>query len=288
MTGAPVRIVDAHIHLWDPSNTEWYPYLGRVPEDGGGDASRMYRSFDVNTYRSETARWNVEKFVNVAAATGRHSINETIALDGSAASNGGPTVIIGGLPPTDTVGEAIDLLDRQLAASRFRGVRPMGQNPNPVPKREILSALTERDLVFELMAHSDELETAARQLEGHDDARIVVEHTGWPRSDSEEVFATWKTGMERLADLGQHVFCKLSGLAMPLKTMERGAFAPWIEHAIECFGVDRCMFASNFPVDATYGTFDDLYETFSAITAGLDPVEREKLFAATAERVYRM
>jgi predicted TIM-barrel fold metal-dependent hydrolase len=75
---------------------------------------------------------------------------------------------------------------------------------------------------------------------------------------------------------------------MPLKTMERDVLAPWIEFAIECFGVDRCMFASNFPVDATFGTFDDLYETFIAVTAGLDAGSREMLFAATAERVYRI
>jgi predicted TIM-barrel fold metal-dependent hydrolase len=36
-----------------------------------------------------------------------------------------------------------------------------------------------------------------------------------------------------------------------------------------------------------YGTFDELYTSFSAVTAGLDGASREKLFATTAERVYR-
>jgi L-fuconolactonase len=63
-------------------------------------------------------------------------------------------------------------------------------------------------------------------------------------------------------------------------------FAPWIEYAIGAFGVDRCMFASNFPVDSMYGTFDDLYDVFSAVTAGLDSASRQKLFADNAERVY--
>ncbi len=93
----------------------------------------MYRRFDVDTYRAETARWNVEKFVNVAAATGRHSIEETIELDANAAAGGGPDAIIGGLPPTDTVAEAIELIDRQMTASRFRGVRPMGANVGRSP-----------------------------------------------------------------------------------------------------------------------------------------------------------
>ena len=69
--------------------------------------------------------------------------------------------------------------------------------------------------------------------------------------------------------------------------MREDAFAPWLEHAIEAFGVDRCMFASNFPVDSMYGTFDDLYEVFSAATAGLGDAARAKLFATNAERIYR-
>jgi L-fuconolactonase len=117
----------------------------------------MYRRFDVDTYRAETARWNVEKFVNVAAATGRHSIEETIELDGNAPGRGGPDAIIGGLPPTDTVAEAIELLDRQMTASRFRGVRPMGAHRGRSPTPECSDALQERNLVFELMTHPDQL-----------------------------------------------------------------------------------------------------------------------------------
>ena len=117
---------------------------------------------------------------------------------------------------------------------------------------------------------------------------MVVEHTGWPRSSTAEEFALWKSGMEALAALGDNVVCKLSGLAMPLGSMSVDAFTPWLEHAIEAFGVDRCMFASNFPVDGMHGTFDELYSTFDAVTAGLDDGSRDKLFAGTAERVYRL
>ena len=133
MTDRPARVVDAHVHLWDPARTDWYPYLSHPPADGAGDASRMFRRFDVDTYQAETAGWNVEKFVNVAAATGRHSIDETIELDSRAQARGGPDAIIGGLPPTDTVAEAVELLDRQMTASRFRGVRPMGRHGGRFP-----------------------------------------------------------------------------------------------------------------------------------------------------------
>jgi predicted TIM-barrel fold metal-dependent hydrolase len=287
MTAQPTRVVDAHVHLWDPARTDWYPYLSRPQEHGAGGASRMCRRFDVDTYQAEAEQWNVEKFINVAAATGRHSIEETIELDRNARAGRGPAAIIGGLPPTDTVAEAIELLDRQMTASRFRGVRPMGSRDGPVPDAEVLRALAERSLVFELMAHADQLRVAAAQLAGFDDLTVVVEHTGWPRSNSDEEHSLWRAGIDALAGLGDNVVCKLSGLAMPFGSMRVDAFAPWLEHAIETFGVDRCMFASNFPVDSMYGTFDELYATFSAVTHGLEIDSRGKLFATNAERVYR-
>ena len=288
MSDRPGRVVDAHVHIWDPARSDWYPYLSHPPAGGEGDATRMFRPFDVATYRAETAQWNVEKFVNVAAATGKNSIDETIELDRKAASGAGPDAIVGGLPPTDTVAEAIDLLDRQMRAPRFRGVRPMGPLDRPVPPAEVLGALRERDLVFELIAHPDQLLSAAAGLAAFDDLTVVVEHTGWPRSSDEQEQSLWREGIAALADLGDNVVCKLSGLAMPLRCIDTGVFAPWLDHAIESFGLHRCMFASNFPVDSVFGTFDELYDVFCAVTSGLDTDSREALFAANAERVYRL
>ena len=288
MTGKPTRIVDAHVHIWDPARTDWYPYLSATRGEVPGGASGMIRVYEVATYNTETARWNVEKFVNVAAATGRYSVEETIELDREAAGRGGPDAIIGGLPPTDTVAEAIGLIDRQLTASRFRGVRPMGGLDRPVPEPEVLRALHERGLVFELLTHPDQLVSAAAKLADFDELVVVIEHTGWPRSNSDDERKLFEAGIDALAALGSNVFCKLSGLAVPCRSMKSDALAPWLEYALEAFGTERCMFASNFPVDSAFGTFDDLYETFSAVTSGLDAESRDKLFAGNAESVYRL
>jgi L-fuconolactonase len=288
MTPRPTRVVDAHVHLWDPARTDWYPYLsGQQQLKDIGDPSGMARRFDVSTHQAEAAGWNVEKLVNVAAATGRHSIDETLDLERRAEADGHPDAIIGGLPPTESVAEAEALLDQQMAASRFRGVRPMGFFDSPLPSDDVLRALQERDLVFELMSHPDQLQAAATGLAAFADLVVVVEHTGWPRSSSDDEHVLWKAGIDALAGLGDNVVCKLSGLAMPLGSMRVEVLAPWLEPAIEAFGVDRCMFASNFPVDGMHGTFDELYSTFAAVTAGLDAESRDKLFATNAERVYR-
>lgn len=283
----PTRVVDAHVHLWDPARTDWYPYLSRPPQ-GVPAGAGMYRRFDVDSYRAEAAQWRVEKIVNVAAATGPNSVEETLELDAKATERGGPDAIVGGLPPADSVAEAIGFIDRQMAAPRFRGVRPMGGLDVAVPDADVMRALQDRNLVFELMTHPDQLLSAAEELSSFDDLVVVVEHTGWPRNDSEEERSLWREGMRALAALGTNVVCKLSGLAMPLGSMSVEALRPWLEFAIEAFGPERCMFASNFPVDSAAGSFDDLYASFDTVTSGLDDSARAALFAGTAERIYRL
>ena len=284
MTPRPARVVDAHVHLWDPARTDWYPYLSGGMELDMGDTTGMKRRFDVSTYLAESAGWNVEKLVNVAAATGHHSLAETLEME----ERGEADALIGGLWPTGTVADDIAGIDQQMAATRFRGVRPMGPHEGPLPDAAVLRALEERGLLFEVLARPDQLEVAARGLAGFDDLVVVVEHTGWPRSTDDEERARWQVGMQALASVGAQVHCKLSGLAAAVGSISAPALAPWIEPAIEWFGNDRCFFASNFPVDGLHGTLDELWSAFAELTAGLDEAARDQLFATNAERLYRI
>ena len=153
MVERPSRIVDAHVHLWDPALTDWYPYLGGGRDLGMGDVRGMARRFDAPTYRAEAPGWNVTKVVNVAAATGPYSVDEAIEVDRVATESGDTLLaaVIGGLPPTDSTAEAVALVERQMTAPRFRGVRPMTPTGPAVPDDDVLAALAERDLVFEVL-----------------------------------------------------------------------------------------------------------------------------------------
>jgi predicted TIM-barrel fold metal-dependent hydrolase len=279
------RVVDAHVHLWDPARADWYPYLAGMQELDMGDISGMCRRFDQTIYLSESAQWNVQKFVHVAAAAPSKLVDETRELDEQADATGHPDVLIGGLDPNEDDAELERQLDEQITTPRFRGIRIMGEGDQAIPRPGMLQALQDRGLLFELMVHPDDLARAATALDGWE-LPVVVEHTGWPRSNEPEERALWEAGMAALAGLRENVSCKLSGLAMPMQSMAAATFAPWIHGAIEIFGADRCMFASNFPVDGMHGTYDDLYSTYDELTADLDASTRDQLFAGNAERVY--
>jgi predicted TIM-barrel fold metal-dependent hydrolase len=283
---APIaRIVDAHVHFWDPVRTDWYPYLSGLQQLDIGDISGMCRRFLPETYLAESAAWPVEKVVHVSAAGGFIAA-ETREREEMAEATGHPAAIIGGIRSGEPVADTVALLDEQMAASRFRGVRTMGFEPGGVPHPDVLRALRDRGLIFELMVHPDALAASAANLADWGDLTVVVEHAGWPRTSGPDEHALWKDGMAALAAL-DHVHCKLSGLAMPMGSMDPEVLRPWIGDALEAFGVDRCFFASNFPVDSTHGTFDDLYRSFDALTADLDDGARAQLFADNAERLYR-
>ena len=156
----------------------------------------------------------------------------------------------------------------------------------PVP--DVLRALEERNLVFELMTHPDQLEAAATKLDGfggpdrgrraHRMAPFVV------RRRTGDVAA----GVTALAGLGTNVVCKLSGLAMPFESMTVESLSPWLGFALDAFGPERCMFASNFPVDSTMAPSTISTRPSARVTTGLDDRARDQVFAGTAARVYRL
>ena len=61
-----------------------------------------------------------------------------------------------------------------------------------------------------------------------------------------------------------------------------------MRHCIDCFGTDRAMFASDFPVAGLHASFDEVYGSFKTIVSDLTPEEQRALFHDTAQRIYRL
>ncbi len=66
------------------------------------------------------------------------------------------------------------------------------------------------------------------------------------------------------------------------------AWRQYIEPCIEAFGVDRCMFESNFPPDKQSCGYTELWNAFKRITSGASASEKKALYSGTAARVYRI
>lgn len=116
----------------------------------------------------------------------------------------------------------------------------------------------------------------------------------------EEIRKTWQDGMAKLAEC-PNVTVKLSGFFMPVVGwgLEKraqppsaqellDAFMPACSYVLKQFGVDRCLFASNFPMDKVSLTLQALYELYAASVTGLPLSDQRKLFHDNAQRVYRL
>jgi predicted TIM-barrel fold metal-dependent hydrolase len=114
---------------------------------------------------------------------------------------------------------------------------------------------------------------------------IIINHTGLPADRSTEGLAGWRAAMATVAR-EPNVMLKISGLGVPGQRWTTDLNGPVVRDALSIFGTDRCMFASNFPVDSLCGTFDAIFDGFDAITAHLPDDQRRKLFHDNARRIY--
>ena len=138
------------------------------------------------------------------------------------------------------------------------------------------------------------------------DTMMVLDHFGTPlgvgrfAGRRDEIFDEWADGVAQLATC-DNIVAKLGGLAMPDNgfgwhedpkppTSDEfvGAQARYYHHTIECFGPERCMFESNFPVDRFSLSYPVLWNGFKKLVAGYSADEKAAMFSETARRIYRL
>ena len=149
--------------------------------------------------------------------------------------------------------------------------------------------LAERPFSFELQLNPRQFRKAASLLSRHPRTPVILNHLGSPVArDLERGGERYWEGLKALADLEQ-VNLKISMLSYADKEWAGNALVRDAVHkAIELFGVRRCMFASNFPVEKAAGwQADRLYSAFSDLAGQLSEQDRQLLFADNARRVYR-
>lgn len=240
-------------------------------------------------HRSESTTVPVTKVVHVQAAEAADPAIETAWLQRVADADpaGWPNGIVGAANLSSPA--ARDLLERQAEQANFRGVRDVTLNDHlDDPAVDTgLAVLAELGLVCDTMARLPKFEALAGAADRHPNVTFVLGHGGTPSERSAAFLDTWRAGLVMLA---QHpnIVCKLSGFGIGDNDWTVESFTPLVEACIAAFGTDRCIFNGNWPVDKLYSTYDELWGAFDLITAGYSLDERDALFAANAERVYRI
>ncbi len=306
MMALPERICDAHHHLWARPGMEY------VAADLRADIATVPAVS--RTVYVECDAWYREDGPEHLRVVGEtewvvaHADPLTDAIVGTADLRLG-----------ERVGETLRA-HIEAAGGRFRGIRQRATwdaselirrtDPDPGPSllldpsfRAGFGVLHRLGLSFDAWVYFPQLPEVVDLARAFSEATIVLNHLGGPivlgpYTDRDAVLQRWRPLITDVAAC-PNVVIKLGGIGMPLYGMgwhkhpslpgaEEVAEA-WrdpIRLCIDAFGVDRCLFESNFPVDRISMSYATLWDTFDLLTSDLSATERAALFYDTATSVY--
>ena len=288
--------IDAHVHLWDLARIR-YAWLSPPFSDEGpnGNVAPIASTYLLDDYLREAASWNVVGMVHVeAGADPARALAETDWLQGIAEDRGMPNAIVAFAALDDPDLEA--LLAAQAARGNVRGVRHI-VNWHADPRRTYTPRDLTRDeawqrgfgllgkygLSFDLQAYPGQFASLAGVVERHPETPVIVNHAGMGVDGA----ADWRAGMQALAAL-PNVAVKLSGMGFVWRPLEPAAIRDRVRAAIDLFGPERAMFASDFPTDRLFAGFDRTMELLAEAVGDFTQPERRALFAGNANRIYRL
>lgn len=288
--------VDAHVHLWDLGRLR-YAWLTPPFDDAGpnGNVAPIASTYLLDDYLAEAANWNVAGIVHVdAGADAAQARDETDWLQAMADQHGMPSGIVAFAALDDP--DLEPLLAYHAAQQNVRGIRHI-VNWHADPHRTYTardvtgdeawqrgySLLGKYRLSFDLQAYPAQLAVLAPFIARHSEIPVIVNHAGMG-IDGE---ADWRAGMRALAAL-PHVAVKLSGFGFAFRPLDPVAVRGRILATIDLFGADRCLFASDFPTDRLWGTFDNILDNYAEAIADFTDAERRALWGRNANRIYRL
>lgn len=285
--GPPRRqtvIIDAHHHVWDP-RTARHAWLDGVPQ-----LNRPFSLADFEQARapegSRPASWSR---CSPASRRPRSSSPSRTARPPSQIAG-----IVGWADLTsDGIADELARLQALPGGDRLVGIRHLVQDEpdadwllRPAVHRG-LQAVAAAGLSYDLLIRPRQLTAALHLTQQLDGVRFVLDHGAKPDIASGRL-EPWAKLITQLARR-PNVACKLSGLvteARPAWTMAQ--LTPYADHLLDCFGPQRLMFGSDWPVCTLAATYRDTVAITRITSSGLDQAGREAEFAGTAVTAYRL
>lgn len=274
-------MIDAHLHLW---RIERGDYGWLMPTLGA-----LYRDFLPGQALAQMQAAQVTRAILVQAAPTEAETRFLLAI-----AQREPWVagVVGWVDlAAPDVARRIEVLQRE-GGGLLKGIRPMVQDMADVgwlaqPGLDAgFEALIAHGLVFEALVKPVHFCALGQRLSRHPTLRAVLDHAGKPDIAGGEP-AVWAAGLRALAARHPNLVCKLSGLlseAGEAATID--ALRPWVREVLSCFGPQRVMWGSDWPVLTLRGDYGGWHRMAQTLVAAHAPSYQAGVFGGTARRVY--
>ena len=283
MTDAgPTRIFDSHVHFIDPRRFE-YAWMAEAPA--------LQRYWGLEEYGRAVERLPVAGMVFVEV-TARHdqSLAEVHWVEELMFRDVRLKAIVASVRLTDETSrdQQLEQLARRPAVRGVRDIiqwQPPGYccQPAYVTGAKRAAAL---GLHVELCIFHPQMGDVLELVRAAPDVTYVLNHCGKPGIKASS-WQPWAAQLEQLARL-PNVFCKVSALLTECdhQSWRDEQILPYIEHAVQCFGVDRVMYGGDWPVLTLAGGYADWLRVVQQATRSLNAGDRDAFFYGNAARFY--
>jgi L-fuconolactonase len=277
-------ILDAHVHFWDPAALH-YPWLDDLPT--------LRRSFCAVDYATAVGGLPVRQCVIVEGnCLPAQSLREVRYFERLAGTDPRIVGIVAFAELTEPArfSQTIDCL---TGTRLVKGIRQniQGQPRGFALQRAFVDGVREigaRGWSFDLCITHDQLGEAIALVEQCPDTQFVLDHCGKPaiRAAARD---PWQHELARLAGR-ENVCCKISGLLTEadLAHWREDDLVPYVAHTVDCFGIDRVLYGSDWPVLTLAGDYASWFDFTAHFTESWSDHERRRFYAENAARVYRV
>lgn len=276
-----MNLIDAHQHYWRVDRGD-YAWLHDAP-------AALQRDFLPTDLHAQRSAAKVAGSVLVQAAASEAETRYLFELARADRS------ILGVVGWVDfEAADAPSRIDALLhdGAGLLLGLRPMAQD-HPDPdwlSRPALDAafdrLQEQGLTFDALVKPAQLPALQKRLQRERELRVVLDHAGKP-DIARGRFDDWAAHIRELAAL-PNVHCKFSGLLTELAPgMPVDALDPYVDHLFACFGADRLIWGSDWPVLTLRDSYAHWLELARTLAQQRAPHALDAIFGRNALAFYR-